>query len=229
VPSDESQPPVPPSVRKELTEKQQREARRAEKVQALKRQQAREKRNRVIGWTLAAIAVVVALALLIWFVVGSSTPAQDPDDIEIQGLQTFDGLTQNHVTGTVDYAQSPPVGGDHAAVWLNCGIYSEPVPNENAVHDLEHGAVWVTYNPDEVTGDALTTLQDSVPDTYITMSPWPDLQAPVVASAWGYQVELDGVDDPRLGQFIEKFRQSDDAPEPGAPCTGGVDGPGLVS
>jgi hypothetical protein len=197
-------------------------------VAALKKQQATEKRNRRLALILGGAATLAVVGLVVTLVVTTEPPA-DPDDITIEGLQTYDDLTANHVTEPVTYEQTPPVGGDHAAVWLNCGIYTEPVPEMNAVHDLEHGAVWITYNPDEVTGADLETLQGTVPDTYVTMSPWPGLQAPVVASAWGAQVELDGVDDPRLQQFIDKFWKSPDAPEPGAACTGGVDGEGKIA
>ena len=58
---------------------------------------------------------------------------------------TFTGLTRNHTTKPVQYPQNPPVGGDHSAQYLTCGVYTSPVPNENGVHDLEHGAVWITY------------------------------------------------------------------------------------
>ena len=228
MPTSDSQP-VPPSARKDLTVKQQRDARRGEKVAALRAQQKKEKRNRLLGIILGSVAGVAAIALVVTFVVTSFTPKPDPADIEISGLETFDGLTNTHVATPVEYEQTPPVGGDHAAAWLNCGIYDQPVPNENAVHDLEHGAVWVTYNPDDVSGADLDTLRSAVPDTYITMSPYPGLDAPVVASAWGAQVQLDGIDDPRLKQFIDKFWKSVDSPEPGAPCTGGVDAPGRVS
>lgn len=224
--------PIPPAARAELSVKQQREARRAEKVAQLKKKQAAEKRNRLIAIVIGSVAVVAVIGLVITLVVSSGARSISSDGAStgaIKGLQTYDNLTQTHVDGTVDYAQTPPVGGDHAAAWLNCGIYDQPVPTENAVHDLEHGAVWVTYNPDEVTGDDLTALRNSVPNTYITMSPWPDLQAPVVASAWGAQVELTGVDDKRLGRFIRQYRQSPDAPERGALCTGGLDAPGRVA
>ena len=30
---------------------------------------------------------------------------------------------------------------------MNCGIYDKPVPSERAVHNLEHGAIWITYQP----------------------------------------------------------------------------------
>ena len=44
------------------------------------------------------------------------------------------------------------MGGDHWNAWQNCGVYTEPVTHEFAVHSLEHGAVWIAYDdglPDE--------------------------------------------------------------------------------
>jgi hypothetical protein len=219
----------------ELTVKQQREARRAEKVAALKKEQAKQKRNRLLTLIGSGVVAAAVLALVIAFVVSNSVPKVDPDSIDIAGLSTFDDLTAVHVADNTtvdyeaDYGMSPPAGGNHWGAWLNCGVYTEPQQNENAVHALEHGAVWVTYDPELVTGDDLTTLQDSLPDTYIVMSPYPGLQAPVVASAWGNQVELDGVDDPRLADFVTKFWRSADVPEPTATCSGAIDGPGRIA
>ena len=213
--------------------KEQREAKRAAKVAVLKKQQAKEKRTRTIGIIAGSVLAVGAVALIITFVVSSAVPKVDPADIAIKGLTTFDGLSATHVDTAVDYeadyGMNPPAGGNHNQVWLNCGVYSEPQQNENAVHALEHGAVWVTYDPDALSEAEVETLRESIPGTYMLLSPYPDLPAPVVASAWGEQVQLDGVDDPRLTDFIEKFRQSADAPEPGAACTGAIDGPGKVS
>jgi hypothetical protein len=175
------------------------------------------------------------LALVIGFVVTSSVPKVDPASIDIAGITTFDDITATHVADATpvnyeaDYGMNPPAGGNHWGAWLNCGIYTEPQQNENAVHALEHGAVWVTYNPEELTADEISALQKSLPETYIVMSPYPGLQAPVVASAWGNQVELDGVDDPRLADFVTKFWRSADVPEPNAMCTGAIDGPGKIA
>ena len=47
----------------------------------------------------------------------------------------------------------PPVGGAaRPAYWADCTgtVYTVDIRHENAVHSLEHGAVWITYNPDEV-------------------------------------------------------------------------------
>jgi hypothetical protein len=219
--------PSTPSV------KEQREAKRAEKVAVLKKQQAKEKRNRRIGIIAGSLAAVAVIALVITFVVSSAVPKVDPADISIKGLDTFEEVPAVHVATAVDYeadyGMNPPAGGNHNQAWLNCGVYSEPQQNENAVHSLEHGAVWITYDPDALSDAEIETLRDSIPGTYMLLTPYPDLPAPVVASAWANQVQLDGVDDPRLADFIEKFRQSPDAPEPGAACTGAIDGPGRVA
>ena len=45
------------------------------------------------------------------------------------------------------YTETPPAGGPHDPVWDDCGVYTQPLRNENAVHALEHGTVWITYRP----------------------------------------------------------------------------------
>lgn len=213
----------------DLTIKQQREKRRAEKVAALKAKQAAEKRNRRLGLAGAIVGGVAVVAIIVGFVVTSATPPVDPATIEIEGLETFEGLEAVHVNTTVEYTMTPPAGGPHNPAWLNCGIYELPVQAEYAVHSLEHGAVWVTYDPARVSGADLDSLRSQMPRSHIILSPFDGLPAPVVASAWGVQVALEGVDDPRLGDFIIKYRQSPDAPEPGALCSQAVDGPGKIS
>lgn len=212
-----------------LSVKQKRAADRDAKLAAFRQAQARQKRNRLIGIITGSVAAVAVVGLVIGFVVTASTPKPDPSSIAISGLETYPGLTANHVTTTVDYPQNPPVGGDHAGVWLNCGVYTEPVPNENAVHALEHGAVWLAYDPAQLDEAGVEQLRSKLPDNYIVVSPMADLASPIVASAWGAQVALDSPDDERLQQFIDRFWRSNAAPEPGAACTGGLNAPGRVA
>jgi hypothetical protein len=128
-----------------------------------------------------------------------------------------------HVAGSVRYDQSPPAGGDHAAPWLNCGTYTKPVPEENVVHSLEHGAVWIAYHP-RLPDSAVKRLSDLASASYMIVSPYPRLRSPVVVSAWGRQLSLSDPADRRLLEFIRRYRLGPQAPEAGAPCTGGVDG-----
>jgi hypothetical protein len=141
------------------------------------------------------------------------------------GVQSFVVTERLHVEGPVSYPQTPPVGGNHSPIWQNCGFYDTPISNESGVHSLEHGAVWITYQPDlpEEEVEALRQLAHRQP--YVLVSPFPDLPAPIVASAWGYQVALDSSDDPWLGEFVRAFRLGPQAPERGGPCTKGMGAP----
>ncbi|HET9050160.1 MAG TPA: DUF3105 domain-containing protein, partial [Candidatus Dormibacteraeota bacterium] len=146
------------------------------------------------------------------------------------GTTVFPDPQPSHTTGHVDYPQSPPVGGPHSPVWLNCGVYTAPVPDENAVHSLEHGVVWVTYDP-SLTATGVNALRTAVQSEYsgterlVILSPYPGLRSPVVASAWGVQIRLDSPTDPRLRAFIEYFRDGPETPEHGGRCTGGTGRP----
>jgi hypothetical protein len=136
---------------------------------------------------------------------------------------TYDDLSANHVGHRVDYAQTPPVGGDHAEVWQTCGFYDQPIVSEAGVHSLEHGAVWITFRPDLPADQvALVRQYAEQPDTLA--SPWGDgdLPAPVVLSAWGAQIQLDSLPDPRADAFITQYRKALSAPEPNAPCHSGT-------
>jgi hypothetical protein len=122
----------------------------------------------------------------------------------------------------VAYEKAPPDGGRHDPVWANCAgtVYEQPVRNENMVHALEHGAVWIAYDAGRVRGDdlaALTELVDGQP--YLMLSPYPDLGRPVALQAWGHQLVLDDVRDPRIGRFVTALRENRyTSPEPGARC-----------
>jgi hypothetical protein len=148
-----------------------------------------------------------------------------PGGGDIQGVQTFSGLTRNHTKDTVAYPQSPPVGGDHNPAWQNCGVYDQPIQNEHAVHSLEHGAVWLTYRPD-LPADQVAILQRfAVGQSHVLVSPYPNLGHAVVATAWGVQLAVDSASDPRLAQFIAEYQLGPTAPESGVTCSGAFGDP----
>jgi hypothetical protein len=178
----------------------------------------RQRRRAQIRW--GAIAAVVAAAVV---VAGIVLYTQRQNTVTIpEGTQTFEIASNDHTTDPVNYAQNPPAGGPHNPIWQNCGYYAAPVADEHAVHSLEHGAVWITYQPDlpQEQVSALRELADS--QSYILVSPRDNLPSPVVASSWGHQIQLDSANDPRLQQFVRAFRLSPNVPEPGASCFGGT-------
>jgi hypothetical protein len=176
---------------------------------------------------IAVVVLFIAGLAFYFFIAAAAPPAAAgaaPPGPPL-GVQTFPNLSRQHVTGHVSYAQNPPVGGSHSPQWLDCGVYAHPVANENAVHSMEHGAVWITYRPDLPTPD-VATLRDAVQgQPYAVLSPYPGLPAPVVASGWGVQLRLPTAADPRLAQFVHFYQRGPQTPEPGAPCSGGIGHP----
>lgn len=176
---------------------------------------------------LVVIAILAGLVVIVGLAVFVTIQDRQAATAPIEGVQQFPGQERGHVAEgvTVNYDPLPPVGGQHYATWQNCGIYTEPIRNEYAVHSLEHGAVWITYQPDLPT-DQVTVLQSKVRGReYALLSPFPGLTSPVVASAWGLQLRLDDPNDPRLDRFLRRYLQGPQTPEPGAACFGGVGNP----
>ena len=142
-------------------------------------------------------------------------------------VRTYDvGPGGQHTEEDVDYEQSPPAGGEHNPVWQNAGFYEEPVRDENAVHTLEHGAVWIAYSPDLPTGEKDRIRELVEGQTCMLASPYDGLSSPIVASAWGKQLALESAQSPDLERFIRAYRQGPQTPEPGATCTGGTSATG---
>jgi hypothetical protein len=195
------------------------------------RDEARRTRKRAVlrqRLTRAGIITLLVGALAAWIFVprrGSYSVGGTGEFIE--GVERFFNPT-GHTQEPVIYPQTPPVGGEHHPTWLNCGLYSDPVPSVFAVHSLEHGAVWVTYDP-KLSADALATLREHLPSSYVVLSPYGGLPAPIVLSAWNVQLRVDSPDDPRLPRFLEEYWRNQNVPEPGALCTGGHDGSGRIS
>jgi hypothetical protein len=178
---------------------------------------------------VGATAAVVVIALIVASIIFAPAPPKEyeagSEGAEIEGVQTYENVTE-HVDGPVEYPQTPPAGGKHNPVWLNCGIYDQPVPNENAVHSMEHGAVWVTYNPDAVSDDDLANLKSELPSSYIVLSPYEGIDSPIVLTNWNHQLKLDSADDERIPAFLEEYWRSQNVPEPNASCSGALDAPG---
>lgn len=101
----------------------------------------------------------------------------------IDGVQSFKFKGGAHKPGRLAYTQRPPAGGAHNAAWQNCGVYDRPLYDEYAVHSLEHGAVWVTYQP-KMAANQVTKLKEVVDGRpYTLLSPHEEQKVPIVLSA----------------------------------------------
>jgi len=178
---------------------------RKERIEELRRaERARERRNRFL--VIAASTVVVAGLVAGGVAIarsqsddGEKDTASDSKQASghfvtgADGVKSWKGtLTRNHVTKTVAYAMEPPVGGDHNPVWMNCNgdVYTKAVNNMNAVHSLEHGAVWVTYNSKAPEADVKALAAKVRKTPYTLMSPVEDQKDPKRTVAWSRRIGI---------------------------------------
>lgn len=172
------------------------------------------------SWLLRIM--LTSIVLMAGFI-GASAASEPPS---IDGVVIFNRQLRGHNNSLmIPVGDLPPVGGVHHHQLQNCGIYLSPVVTEKAVHSLEHGAVWITYLPTLPKAE-IEHLRGYVRgQEYMILSPFPGQRSPVVLTAWGVQLELDSANDPRLEQFIARYRLGPATPERGASCMGGFGNP----
>ena len=181
-------------------------------------QAARQTRQIPWLWIGLGVAAIAIVAILIFSATVSAPKA-------IERIEIFPNITAGHTEAAVTYPQTPPVGGQHDPRWQNCGIYDQPLRNENAVHSMEHGALWITYKPD-LPADQVSQLQNLARgQRYVLLSPFEGLPSPIVASGWGAQIKMENANDSRLPNFISTYQNGPFTPERGATCAGGLGTP----
>lgn len=117
-----------------------------------------------------------------------------------------------HELEPIDYADPPPAGGPHNGCWASWGVYETEVPDDNWVHNLEHGGIIFLYRCD---GDcdghlpALTSLAQRLDRTLLT--PYAALPTRFAVVAWGRRLLTDCYDEAAFEAFHEGYY--DRAPE----------------
>lgn len=172
-------------------ERQAHEA--AERRKAARRRKARQGAFLAVG--------VVFSGLVVFLIVRAIFPQ------ELPGVESPPYQGQGHVLAgeTVQYGTPTPTSGRHAASSPRCGIFSQQMPAEFAVHALEHGAVVLWY--DEQNNEIAAGLSEIVGkfDDRVILSPSGQLDRPVVATAWNRLKSYDSAD-PEIEEFIDTYR-----------------------
>ena len=146
---------------------------------------------------------------------GSSTVHGGMCDLELLA-HPIEGHMHVAACSPVAYGTNPPSSGNHYPDWAAYKTYASPVPRGYAVHDLEHGAVVVTYNcPDGCPTDvaALASWAAALPEDHacvatpiqrrLVIAPDPQLDVKFAAAAWGETLRAPCFD---VAAFTEFFR-----------------------
>ncbi|GAA4674901.1 hypothetical protein Prum_030330 [Phytohabitans rumicis] len=134
-----------------------------------------------------------------------------------------------HQQGKIQYTVSPPVAGPHNQDWQNCmgDVYDAQIANEHAVHSLEHGAVWITYQPNLPAAQVEELAAKVRGQEKMLMSPYEGLDKPISLQAWGYQLKVDNANDGRIDEFIKALRVNASVEGPTISCAQGITATGT--
>jgi hypothetical protein len=124
---------------------------------------------------------------------------------------------ERETPGDPPAAQTAPTWGDSDEDPL-CGVAAEPVDPAEQIAVLDAGGVVMQYRPDDVTGDDRRLLRTIPEDfgSHVLVAPNPELDHPVVATAWEHRLAMDHAEEATAHAFVEGYG-SPDAPPDGCP------------
>jgi hypothetical protein len=206
-----------PESRRGMTKGQIRAERRV-------RSRTRQRRKRfLLGFAGLLFAIVFITAL----VIPRNTQSTNVQGVNTGGhiaLDSDDG--RSHIDDNTSqggpYSVVPATSGDH---WFGAstaagissparwGRYTEAIPDEVLIHNLEHGGIGLHYDCEEECPDIVSELNDilpSNPSQYI-MSPYSGLPGKIAITAWRHHLYLDEIDVDQIREFIAEYK--DRAPE----------------
>jgi len=179
-----------------------------------KKAQAKKRRKKIITWSVVAVVGLGLAAVLLY----------QPLPEELAAVETFPNIGQGHLSAgesTPDYNSTPATSGDHANA-VQCGIYLTEISDAVQVHNLEHGAVVLQYQPDlDETQIALLQGWARTKPGHILLAPRADLTDPVVISSWTRLLRLPGADINTVDIYYDQFVFT--GGEVGVPCIFAID------
>ncbi len=157
------------------------------------------------SWIIVIVLLVVVGGGVVAFLAQKTGP-QGPDYSVFLPAQSREHIEVG--SAHEPYNSNPPSGGWHYALTAKKKYYTEPIPDENILHNLEHGDVWIAYHPrisqeakDELKKFAFAKMLISpreANDTDIALTAWERVDA--------FNLEGGVIPDERIRDFIKRYR-----------------------
>jgi len=191
--------PHPPGIDPNEKRRQRLEEKRRQREEAEKAKRRAEFRERLVRGVVLAGLVVAAL----WFFFGRNLT---PDEIQGHQIEKFDE-SGGHTDQPVAYESSPPVSGQHFQTAAPCGIHAEQIEDEVFVHSLEHGAVAVLYDPEQVETRTIRDIEALVGEfnERTISAPYAGMETPITVASWAEMMRLPEYDEGAIRAYMDEF------------------------
>ena len=176
-------------------------SRRKEKEQKLRAEQSKRRSRMLLKWVIVFIITFLVVLGLYKLAARPAAPASGA---------FFKAQSRDHIQPDAlhaDYNSNPPTGGWHNAQTVQSGIYAKELSDEQVIHNLEHGHIWIAYKPDLPKGqvDALAKIALDY-GSKIVMAPRTANDTPIALVAWQRLLKLDAADELQIKTFIDAYR-----------------------
>ena len=186
----------PVDERKRADKQARREERKAAEAKATQQAMRARRLKRALAVAFGVV-VVAALGVVLY-------PRLVPQELPGVTAPSNEGRAHVESGETVAYGTATPTSGPHSAGAPRCGVLSQQLAPELAVHALEHGSVVIWYQPDfDDVGDLRIIVNRF--DDRVILSPNGQLDQPIVATAWNRLKAYQTID-PEIEEFIETYR-----------------------
>jgi hypothetical protein len=159
----------------------------------------------IIGGILVVGVIVLVVVLVFSSGSGGQVGTRQPDE----------GTAHVPQTEVPNYRSRPATSGPHwnlgnGIAPLNWGVYTQPVAEPAAVHNLEHGGIVIWYQANQLDQADVQALTDYVNQQVrsakfkVILSPWggEDFGHPIAATAWDWLLYQDKLDIGQVRAFL---------------------------
>jgi hypothetical protein len=164
--------------------------------------------KKIKSWLPWIIFVVLIIAGIYWAISAAETASLNRPG-EAVSIMNRDHINEGDSLG--EYNSNPPTSGPHAgpAPW---GFSAEKIPDINAIHNIEHGGIWISYK--NLDDDAIDTLSKIAKknSASVIVAPREANDTNVAVASWGRLMKLDVVDEDLINEFIRQNKNK--SPEP---------------
>ncbi len=176
-------------------------SKKQEREKQLKVEQTKRNIKKTIKWLLGLSVLVLAVFGFYKLATKPTVPAPG---------ESFPSLGQEHIqpgSSHSAYNSNPPTSGWHYSQPAQSGIYDTELPDEQLIHNLEHGQIWIAYKPDLPKDqiEALANIAKSY-GSKIIMEPRKENDSPIVIVAWQHLFKLNNIDETQIKAFTDAYR-----------------------
>ena len=163
---------------------------------------------KLLQWPLLAVIIIIVVSLAEVYLL------KQKEEVGV----LYPNLGQEHIAigaSHTAYNSNPPTSGPHYAQPAKWGVYRYELPDEQLVHNLEHGGIWISYNQTVAsdTVDKLEALAQKYPDKII-VEPRAKDDSPIALASWTRLLPLNEFDETTILNFIRLNKNR--SPEPNA-------------